>query len=235
MGDNYNLDGYLLIKNCIPIAHIEALEEKVSELIYKLTGFSCSIQDVKLTNFLQNNREIERQLYNEIRHYNWLINFSLHPSIIKPVNRLLNTHCALLNKIPFRIDLPFVTRELAVWHQDYFYVQGNKNIITAWIPMQDTKFENGCLMVMPGSHRLGVLEHKNTILDKRHYPSDIFKSNVKYIEMNKGDMLLFHSLLLHSSGINLSEKCRFSLQARYSPLNEETAEHMGALSPCVIE
>ena len=40
-------------------------------------------------------------------------------------------------------DLPGVTRELAVWHQDYRYVRGNTDIVTAWVPLQDTPYVRG--------------------------------------------------------------------------------------------
>ena len=59
------------------------------------------------------------------------------------------------SKIPLRFDLPGVSRELAIWHQDYWYVKGNVDVVTAWVPMQDTPYELGCVMVMPGSHKLG--------------------------------------------------------------------------------
>ena len=85
---------------------------------------------------------------------------------------------------------------------------------------------------LPGSHTLGALEHDNVAIQKRRFPSGIFERDVRYIEMGKGDILLFHSLLLHSSGLNISDSCRFSVQARYSPLTGETAEHMGGLLPC---
>ena len=132
-----------------------------------------------------------------------------------------------MSKIPFRIDLPGVTRELAIWHQDYRYVQGNTEIITAWIPLQDTPYIRGCLMVMPGSHAMGILAHDVDVLDKRHFPSEIFQREVRYVEMQRGDILLFHSLLLHSSNLNMSQTTRLSIQARYTILSAPTDPSMG--------
>jgi hypothetical protein len=130
-----------------------------------------------------------------------------------------------------RIDLPLVTRELAVWHQDHFYVKGNRRIVTAWIPLQDTSYREGCLMVMPGSHELGYLPHTNEALGKRHYPTGIFERPVRYVEMRRGDALMFHALMLHSSSVNLSEHARLSIQARYTLLGEPTDPGMGGVIP----
>jgi ectoine hydroxylase-related dioxygenase (phytanoyl-CoA dioxygenase family) len=147
------------------------------------------------------------------------------------VRDLLGAPIGLLQKIVLRIDLPLVTRELAVWHQDHFYVKGNRRIVTAWIPLQDTSYREGCLMVMPGSHELGYLPHTNEALGKRHYPTGIFERPVRYVEMRRGDALMFHALMLHSSSVNLSEHARLSIQARYTLLGEPTDPGMGGVIP----
>ncbi|MBK6632542.1 MAG: phytanoyl-CoA dioxygenase family protein [Betaproteobacteria bacterium] len=144
---------------------------------------------------------------------------------------LLGGRAGLMGKIPFRIDLPGVTRELAVWHQDYRYVRGNTDIITAWVPLQDTPYVRGCLMVMPGSQELGIIEHDHEVLGKRHSPSGVFGREVRYVEMRRGDLLLFHSLLLHSSTLNMSPTVRLSIQARYSALSAPTDPSMGQVIP----
>ncbi len=137
----------------------------------------------------------------------------------------------LMGKMPFRIDLPNVVRELAVWHQDYFYVKGNTDIVTAWIPVQDTTFRESCLLVMPGSQKLGPIPHDGEVLGKRHYPRAIFDREVRYVETARGDLSLFNELLLHSSGVNVSSRGRFSVQARYSRLDAPMNSSMGAVMP----
>ncbi len=86
-------------------------------------------------------------------------------------------------------------------------------------------------MVMPGAHALGILDHDMEVLGKRHFPSGIFEREVRYIEMQKGDLLLFHSLLPHSSGLNMSATVRLSVQARYSALSMPIDIAMGEVIP----
>lgn len=86
-------------------------------------------------------------------------------------------------------------------------------------------------MVMPKSHKLGILEHDQEVLGKRHFPSGVFDREVRYVEMKRGDLLLFHSLLLHSSGLNMSPTVRISIQARYSALSAPTDQSMGSVIP----
>jgi ectoine hydroxylase-related dioxygenase (phytanoyl-CoA dioxygenase family) len=226
----YHRDGFLLIPQALPSVAIEQVAAEFLGLVEKWGGRRFdSVQSTDLARFLLDNRELERKLYDEIRHFPWLVEFGRSAEIAQPVSELLGERAGLMGKIPFRIDLPGVTRELAVWHQDYRYVQGNTDIITAWMPLQDTPYLRGCLMVMPGSQSLGILDHDMEVLGKRHFPSSVFGREVRYVEMQKGDLLLFHSLLLHSSSLNMSSTVRLSIQARYSALSAPTDPAMGQL------
>lgn len=224
----YKHDGFLLVRQALPPAIMSHIENRFLELVEEWGGRRFgSIQSEELAQFLLGSRELERKLYDGVRQIPWLADFGKVPEIAQPVTELLGESSGLMSKIPLRIDLPGVTRELAVWHQDYRYVKGNTEVITAWIPLQDTPYARGCLMVMPGSQHLGILNHDMNILGKRHFPSGIFEREVRYVEMRKGDLLLFHSLLLHSSGLNMSSTARLSIQARYSALSAPTDSAMG--------
>ena len=228
----YEQDGFLLLPRVLSLAAIEQLEKDFLDLVEKWGGRRFeSTQSEALAQFLLQNRELEHKLYDGIRQFPWLTEFSKSAEIAQPVSELLGEQPGLMSKIPFRIDLPGITRELAVWHQDCHYVRGNTEIITAWIPLQDTPYVRGCLMVMPGSQCMGILDHNTEVLGKRHFPSNIFEREVRYVEMQRGDLLLFHSLLLHSSGLNMSPTPRFSIQARYSALSAPTDPAMGEVLP----
>jgi ectoine hydroxylase-related dioxygenase (phytanoyl-CoA dioxygenase family) len=227
---NYARQGFVVVRDAIPANHLRMLESQFLSLVEARGGRQfTSIDDTELAAFLGTNRELERTLYDEIRRYPWLVDFSKHESVACLVRELLGAEIGLMEKIPFRIDVPHVTRELAVWHQDFFYVRGNVDVVTAWIPMQDTPYERGCLMVMPGSHQLGALPHSASALGKRRYPSGIFERDVRYVEMNRGDVLLFSALMLHSSGVNISNGLRCSAQARFSRLSDPVDPSMGRL------
>lgn len=220
--------GYILLKKAISLQSLDLLEARFLGLVREWGGrdFS-SAQSPELAEFLLNNRELERKIYDGIRDYPWLEEFSLQPEVTGPVKDILGSKVGLMSKIPFRIDLPSVTRELAVWHQDYKYVKGNEEIVTAYITLQDTPYIRGCLMVMPGSHKLGTLDHDAQVLGKRHFPSNIFDREVRYVEMERGDLLLFNALLLHSLGLNLSSTAMLTVQSRYTDIDAPTDISMG--------
>ena len=94
-----------------------------------------------------------------------------------------------------------------------------------YIALDPHTLENGCLKVIPNSHKLGLLPHEdiiNTFLNhKRRIPYDvmnnIYKTNgIKNIIMKRGDVLFFNHRFIHGSSSNNSPYKRRSivLQAR---------------------
>ncbi len=227
----YRRNGFLLVKGVVPDAAIDSLLSQYLHVVREVTG--REFRDpfgADLVAFYNEHPDLESRVYVAIRATPSLEAFSRHPSVLASVGNVLGDAFGLFSKIPFRIDMPLWTSELAHWHQDHYYVRGNTEIVTAWVPMQDTRWDRGCLMVMPRSHADGVIAH-DLPLGKKHVPSGIFDREVRFVEMEKGDVLLFSALLLHSSGLNVSDTIRYSVQARYTPLGLPVDPGMGAVLP----
>lgn len=96
-------------------------------------------------------------------------------------------------------------------HQDYYYIKNDPmTMIAAWTAMEDRiDEENGCLWVMPGTHKLGLLPHgavKN-LEEHEHWTEEtegVDTSKQIPVVMEKGDILFFSELLIHSSNKNRS-------------------------------
>ena len=226
---SYQETGFVLSKNLLPADTFDTLEARCLAVMEEFSGQRfASLDDPELVRHLAANRESERHLYDAIRDYDELAALSSRPELATIARQLLGEDdIVLLEKIPFRIDLPLVSRELAVWHQDHFYVRGTTETITAWIPLYDVAFHDGCLLIMPGTHAQGPVPHDIPALGKKYYPSSIFENEVKYVQMKRGDVLFFHSCLLHSSGNNIGDSIRYSIQSRYTPARCESDAGMG--------
>lgn len=108
-------------------------------------------------------------------------------------------------------------------HQDllYFPFRPEDRIVATWTALEAVNRANGCLAVIPGSHREGLREHGN-IDDNRNInlayfgARDIDIERRVHIEMAAGDVLFFHPLLLHGSGRNTSAGYRRAISAHYA-------------------
>jgi ectoine hydroxylase-related dioxygenase (phytanoyl-CoA dioxygenase family) len=228
----YERDGYVIARGIVPLAGIDDLLSKFLSLASEMAGLTYSdAHGADLAARFHADHDLQSKVYDAVRKPAWLVEFSQTAALVAAARSIVGREIGLFRKIPFRIDVPQEIKELAVWHQDHFYVKGSLDVVTVWIPMQDTTFLNGCLAVMPGSHKLGPVEHDATVLQKRHFPSAHLDRAIRLVEINKGDALFFHSCLLHSGNLNLSEAVRYSLQARYTPLGEPTDPGMGEVIP----
>jgi hypothetical protein len=97
------------------------------------------------------------------------------------------------------------------WHQDEIYIPTrDRSLIGAWIAMDDATKENGCLYVMPGSHRMGYLypqrAHNNP--DEFDFAGESHgfdESKQVAVEVKAGTVVFFNGYLLHRSFKNRSK------------------------------
>ena len=92
------------------------------------------------------------------------------------------------------------------WHQDeYFIPTRDRSLTAAWIALDDATVDNGCLWVVPGSQRDGVIyparEHDDERFDASveayGFPHD--DGDAIAVELTAGSVLFFDGYLLHRS------------------------------------
>mgnify|MGYP003311987639 CR=1 FL=1 len=107
-------------------------------------------------------------------------------------------------------------------HQDlrYFALRPVEGIVGTWTAISQIDRQNGCLAILPGSHRLGLLAHETPSWDFVNSGfqgvADLDASERVHLEMEPGDTLLIHPLLVHGSGTNRSSACRRAISAHYA-------------------
>jgi phytanoyl-CoA hydroxylase len=96
-------------------------------------------------------------------------------------------------------------------HQDHpFFPHARHSMIAAIIHFDDAPLEKGCVRVVPGSHKLGPLEHVDDggwHLPFERYPLE----SAVACPARAGDVLFFSYLTIHGSGINTSDEARTTL------------------------
>ena len=90
------------------------------------------------------------------------------------------------------------------FHQDNQYTQFDKPGLNFWFALTDMSPENGCLQVIPKSHKNGTLEADLSGDGDNHKKIKWEPENFLPIRMRKGDCVVFTRLTVHGSGPNLS-------------------------------
>ncbi|XP_064618754.1 L-proline trans-4-hydroxylase-like isoform X2 [Lineus longissimus] len=121
-----------------------------------------------------------------------------------------------------------------IWHQDYGYWYENGCLMpdmgTTWIALDKADESNGCLKIIPGSHKAGRVSHirvgdqAGADPERVEYFSE--KLGVLPTVLDPGDALFFHCNVLHRSDQNSSPNRRWSYLVSYNRAsNDPFKEH----------
>jgi ectoine hydroxylase-related dioxygenase (phytanoyl-CoA dioxygenase family) len=111
------------------------------------------------------------------------------------------------------------------WHQDYGYWYHNgclePALCSCMIAIDRATRENGCLMVVRGSHHLGRLEHgkvgdQTGVADQARLDAILARYECLPCELEPGSAIFFHCNLLHRSDQNRSDQPRWAFIACYN-------------------
>ena len=130
------------------------------------------------------------------------------------------------------------------WHQDYGYWYKNEfllpdQMMSVMVAITDANPENGCLQVIKGSHKMGRVEHgfagEQVGASQRYVDLALKTMDLIYVELKAGDVLFFHSNLLHRSEANLSDRPRWSMISCYNRASNigynDSASSMSSITP----
>jgi ectoine hydroxylase-related dioxygenase (phytanoyl-CoA dioxygenase family) len=114
-----------------------------------------------------------------------------------------------------------------LWHQDGGYTEGQVDMlrmVNVWTPFVPARVENGGMQFIPGTQRLGAVPH-----ERRQYYLEIaadvlapLEGKAINVELDPGDIVLFHNLLFHRGLPNHSKQIRWSADWRYQDATQPT-------------
>jgi phytanoyl-CoA hydroxylase len=110
------------------------------------------------------------------------------------------------------------------WHQDLGVLMEEADaatILSCWMAVTDATLENGCLQVIPGSHRRDLVDHCPTGRDLGIPDRLLTLEDATPIPMQAGSVLIFGQNLIHGALDNATDdQVRISMDLRYQPPNQ---------------
>ena len=208
--DDFHEFGY-----CAPIdvmsedeAHALKLRVEAAEAAYP--------EDLGPTN--RNNSHLAFKCIDEIAH---------HPVIVDAVSDLIGPDILLYGSVLFFKEprsAGFVS-----WHQDATYMGIEPHtFVTPWLALTPSNAELGCIKVIPGSHKGGILKHhdsfgKDNILTRGQAIEDIDESAAVDLVLRPGQISLHHARTVHGSMPNRGDQRRLgvALQCYMRPESQQ--------------
>jgi non-heme Fe2+,alpha-ketoglutarate-dependent halogenase len=152
----------------------------------------------------------------------WLNELIRDPRILDPVEDILGPDILCWGS-GFFIKNPHVPARVT-WHQDSTYWGLSKpDIVTAWVAFTPSTTENGCMRVVPGTHILQQLPHRDTFAQDnllsrgQEIAVEVDESRAVEIVLEPGQMSLHHVMLVHGSEPNSGALRRIGFAIRYLP------------------
>jgi non-haem Fe2+, alpha-ketoglutarate-dependent halogenase len=149
----------------------------------------------------------------------WVYRIVSHPRILDAVESVLGPDIMVWNShwFPkFPGDRAFVS-----WHQDAAYWGlSPANVTTAWVALSESTVENGCLRVVPGTHRSSLPQRETYAADNmlsrgQEIAVEVDEAQAVDMPLHAGEFSLHHIGIVHGSGPNHSTFPRIGVAIRY--------------------
>jgi phytanoyl-CoA hydroxylase len=147
--------------------------------------------------------------------------YSEHPKLLDAIAPITGEHVVVIHNM--LINKPPDVDGRHPLHQDllYFPFRPADRIIASWTALEPIARENGCLAVVPGSHKGELLRHENPdweFVNLAYFGAAGVGAHPDrvHLEMQPGDTVFFHPLLLHGSGRNRSRGFRRAISSHYA-------------------
>ncbi len=147
--------------------------------------------------------------------------FVTDPELLDVVEQLIGPDIILWASAMF--CKPATTGLEVPWHQDgQYWPIRPRATVTVWIALDEVTVENGCMRVIPGSHRAGDFAHEvsdreDLVLSNVLNDPRLNLNAVRNIELDTGQCSLHDVNIVHGSPPNRSGKRRAGYAVRYMP------------------
>jgi non-haem Fe2+, alpha-ketoglutarate-dependent halogenase len=155
--------------------------------------------------------------------FRWAADLVRHPAVLDAVEAIIGPDILFWDSSLFMKEANSPT--YISWHQDlrYWGLDPGDQILTAWIALSPSTVESGCMRVVPGSHRLDLMPHTNTLAANnmlsygQEVQAQVDEETAADLVLQPGEMSLHHAMIIHGSAPNMSQDRRIGYAIRYLP------------------
>lgn len=226
----YHRDGYLVLRDAIDAGGITGLQRELAGHVDQLATHLASTGTVgdryegatfpRRLALLAADAGLDLRKWTADLRVEATHRLVTSPRLVSALVAVLGPEVVFHGDMQVTAKLPGSTRSAFPWHQDtaYYGVEARHlHVVTVWLPLVPTTVDNGCLWVLPGSHRAGLLPfHRPAAGGNVETRTDLAMGGAVPLELDPGDAVLLSNLTLHASQVNRSDHVRWTVDLGFS-------------------
>lgn len=224
--------GYVVANGVLPASELEPVIEEIEHEID--VRAKALYEDGELTNLYENagfetrlaliSQETDKlalDIWNGVLNGPSIFHLITNANLVNIAEQLVGEEIVASSVYRLRPKIPNYGHGEVPWHQDSGYFEpycDDDLVVTMWLPLVDANEENGCLYVIPNSHRSPVVRHiRSKAGDYLQIDPKEFPRTGKRVAcpVEKGGVLLMTNRTAHASFKNTTNQVRWSMDLRY--------------------
>ena len=217
--EQYREHGYFTVENLFTVDEVEDVRKEITKIVERYPDVPKELVQMEPTVVRGEHtpESVElgvRKLFRMARHNDFFHNLAFHPKMVQIATTLLGPDIKLLQSMLLMKPPHF--GGVKIWHQDNAYFRLTPNhVFGFWVACDDATVENGCMHVVPGSHKGGIAEHGGVNDDYGLLNPPPFEAALP-IPLKAGDALVFHGEIFHYTPPNRTARRRRAVQYHYA-------------------
>jgi phytanoyl-CoA hydroxylase len=239
----FEADGFLIYGPILTLEELQILQERIDSLASgegaRRDEVVIRLEEEAARGGLQNVAQRDKvwQVMNATQVDEAFWRHACNPRIVQIVSELLQTEDILLFGDQTLMK-PAYHGSPVSWHQDsaYWTSISPPALISCWTALDPATEENGCVRMVAGSHKMGVLPHRRDASGFLHVEG-VDTSDAVPVILPAGGCSFHHSCTVHGSGPNRTPHRRRGLVTSYMRADSEwvgdlaTKPHFRAVKP----
>jgi polysaccharide pyruvyl transferase WcaK-like protein len=222
----YDRDGYLRLGRLLDEQELTILQERIDAIMLGRIRYPTLQMQLDTGGRYEELPDPVETFLGETLQYRKIQGLEADPLVLEFIRRDLfreicarhyGAHAAVSLFRVMMMNKPAGQGTYLPWHQDAgdVWKLDRDPLVTLWIALDPSTRANGCVQVIPGTHRLGLLSRNGSNIGAADTERYCREDMIEYLELEAGEGLLLHNWLLHRSDVNRTGTPRRALSACY--------------------
>ncbi len=231
----YAEDGYLFLGKVLGDGELSALQARIDDVMLGRVRYEGMMMQLDLGGEYANTAPqtvgfkgptLDYRKIEQLEKDPLFLEYMRKPLFRDICARAYGAHCSIACYRAMFMNKPARKGTVLPYHQDGGGIWGldRDPLVTVWTALDPATVANGCVKVIPGTHKLGLLSEFGHTLSEEHLAKHCPEDRVLHVELAPGEAALLHNWLVHGSDVNSTDAPRRGFSVCYMDARTTQAE-----------